>query len=87
MLASEKKPIRQTYRAQLEGLFDIPQYASLTKDIADNARIRNALAHEYPYLRYARVSQVAEYAVELYTDLLRCTKTWIEAQDDPEDAR
>ncbi|MFW5843605.1 MAG: type VII toxin-antitoxin system MntA family adenylyltransferase antitoxin [Spirochaetota bacterium] len=78
VVASQGKPVAQTYRGVLESLDDISQFKGLGRPLAENARVRNALAHEYLDLRYTQVSRAAEGAESLYGRLVSAAEAWID---------
>lgn len=78
VLASEGQPLPQTYRATLEALGHVAPFQKVAGRLADNARIRNMLAHEYLDLRYTQTAAVAEDAVAVYGGLLAALDAWME---------
>ena len=83
VVASKGRPVAQTYRGVLESLDDISHFKGLGRPLAENARVRNALAHEYLDLRYTQVSRAANDAVGLYTRLADATQRWIDETETP----
>lgn len=73
VVASEKPPVPQTYYAIVSSLEGVPAFADLAADLAENTRLRNALAHEYLDMRYSEVARVAGRAEELYGRLADAT--------------
>lgn len=73
VLASEHRPVPQTYRETLEQLGTVDGFrppAVDTAHLARNTRVRNMLAHEYLDLRYSRVHDVADDASRVYGALV-----------------
>jgi uncharacterized protein len=79
VVASEKPPVPQTYYAIVSSLEGVPAFAHVAGDLAENTRLRNALAHEYLDMRYSEVARVAGRAEELYGGLADAVDTFRES--------
>ena len=82
VLASERRPVPQTYREALEMLATVDgfrEHGELTRRLAANTRVRNMLAHEYLDLRYTQVHQVVTTAASDYGALLAALRVWLAA--------
>ncbi len=81
VLASERRPVPQTYRETVELLGTVEGFKHMAEDaryLAENTRVRNMLAHEYLDLRYTVVNNVVDHADKRYGKLVEALRTWIE---------
>ena len=81
VLASERRPVPQTYRETVELLATVDGFRHIAEDLrflAENTRVRNMLAHEYLDLRYTVVNNVVDHAAERYGKLVEALRAWIE---------
>jgi uncharacterized protein YutE (UPF0331/DUF86 family) len=82
VLASERRPVPQTYRETVELLQTVEgfkgQAAAVTR-LAANTRTRNMLAHEYLDLRYTRINAVVDHAAQTYGWLATALREWMSA--------
>ncbi len=80
VLASERRPVPQTYRETLEMLATVEgfrEHDAVAHRLAANTRIRNMLAHEYLDLRYTQVNKVVDHAGETYGTLVDALRDWL----------
>jgi len=80
VLASERRPVPQTYRETLEMLSTVDGFrdrTAVTRRLAENSRIRNMLVHEYLELRYTQVNAVMDGAAATYGALAEGLRTWM----------
>ena len=80
VLASERRPVPQTYRETLEQLGTVEGFRELGElpgRLAENTRVRNMLAHEYLDLRYTQVHEVVAGAARDYGALVRALRAWM----------
>jgi uncharacterized protein YutE (UPF0331/DUF86 family)/predicted nucleotidyltransferase len=80
VLASERRPVPQTYRESVEMLSTVEGFrdrAAVARRLAENTRIRNMLAHEYLDLRYTQVGAVVDGAAETYGALVEALRGWM----------
>ena len=80
VLASERRPVPQTYRETVEMLATVEGFRDRAADarrLAENTRIRNMLAHEYLDLRYTQVNAVVDGAAETYRALVDALRAWM----------
>ena len=82
VLASERRPVPQTYRETLEMLATVEgfrEHDAMAHRLAANTRIRNMLAHEYLDLRYTQVNNVVDHAGQTYAALVDALRAWMAA--------
>lgn len=80
VLASERRPVPNTYREAVEMLATVNGFREqeeITRRLAANTRVRNMLAHEYLDLRYTRVNAVVDHAADTYGALVAALRAWI----------
>jgi len=80
VLASERRPIPQTYRETVEMIATVDgfrEHADVAGRLAANTGVRNMLAHEYLDLRYTRINRVVDHAAETYGILVTALRTWL----------
>jgi len=71
LLASDKKRLPATYRETLEFLGLLPDFEEeLAKELANFAKLRNLLAHEYLDIRFRHIRQFIDKALPLYEKLI-----------------
>lgn len=78
LLASEKKKIPHTYRETMRELELIEGFNRETANgLADFAKLRNILAHEYLDIRFEQIKKFVQTSEPIYKDLLKFTKDFI----------
>lgn len=80
VLASERRPVPQTYRETVEMIATVQgvrELEAVAQRLAANTRVRNMLAHEYLDLRYTRVNAVVDHAAEDYGTLVAALRSWM----------
>ncbi|MBI5208026.1 MAG: DUF86 domain-containing protein [Candidatus Firestonebacteria bacterium] len=83
LLASEKRRIYQTYKDAMQGLSTLENFDSNTaSQLAEFAKLRNILAHEYLDIRFARIQKFIQKS-DVYKKLLVFVKEKI--KDSAED--
>ncbi len=71
LLASEKKPIPETYRTILADLTALPGFEhTRAEELAQFAKMRNLLAHEYLDIRFNQLKKFAAEGEETYRYLV-----------------
>lgn len=75
LLASQKKELPETYASILSALEGFP--ASAAQQLAEFAKLRNILAHEYLDLRFKKIKRFIDAAPELYSKLLNYAKSFL----------
>ncbi|MBI5207873.1 MAG: DUF86 domain-containing protein [Candidatus Firestonebacteria bacterium] len=77
LLASEKRKIYQTYKDAMQGLSTLENFDSNTaSQLAEFAKLRNILAHEYLDIRFARIKKFIQES-DAYKKLLEFVKNKI----------
>ncbi len=75
ILASEKKPLPETYAEVILNLGLLEEFNNeASRQLAEFARLRNILAHEYLDLRYYKIKKFSGEAERLYSVLLKFAK-------------
>ena len=78
ILASEKKKIPQTYREILQELSLINDFDQETAEkLAQFAKLRNILAHEYIDIRFAQIKKFVQESEPAYRQLLNFVKKFV----------
>ena len=78
VLASEHKPIPQTYYQTMEELVLIKGFdQQMAKKLAEFTKLRNFLAHEYLEMRYHQITKFIQDAQSLYEGYLMFVKTFL----------
>ncbi len=78
ILASEKKTIPQTYREILQALSMIDNFpVAVAEELAQFAKLRNILAHEYLDLRFQKLKKFIAGSETLYKQLVAFTRVFI----------
>ncbi len=71
ILASEKRPLPETYAQLLSSLREFEDFNENTAQrLGEFAKLRNILAHEYLDLRYSKIQNFLEAAKEVYQELI-----------------
>ncbi|MEK7621678.1 MAG: HepT-like ribonuclease domain-containing protein [Patescibacteria group bacterium] len=81
LLASEKRPLPQTYKTILQELSAIPDFEpTIATALADFTHMRNILAHEYLDIRFSLLSKFINNAPPAYDYLINfCKKKLLES--------
>ncbi len=81
ILASNKESLPDTYIEIMRSLGKMKNFDQKTAEkLADFAKLRNLLAHEYLDLRFAKIKKFLEFAEEIYGRLLKFSKNIVDAE-------
>lgn len=80
ILASEHRPVPQTYGQILADLEGLPALSGLCGRLRPLAPLRNLMAHEYSDLRYSRVAQFAASGSAAVAELVQAARRWMSDQ-------
>ncbi len=76
LLASERKPIPQTYQEMLRNLAALEGFeASLAEGLSPWVKLRNILAHQYLDLRWEQIRRFIKDSPNAYSSLINRVKT------------
>jgi len=79
LLASEHQKIPDTYKEMMQILALLPNFEkSAAEKLAEFAKLRNLLAHEYLDLRFDKISRFAKEAAPIYQALIDYVKKILE---------
>jgi len=78
ILASEKKPIPETYRLIIENLGTVGDFnQEIATALSNFSKMRNILAHEYLDIRFAQIKKFTEESEEAYKYLVDFVKKFV----------
>lgn len=77
ILASEHRPVPQTYGRILSDLEELPAFSRFTGRLAPLAPLRNVMAHEYLDLRFTRINNFVDTEVEVVAELATAVREWL----------
>jgi uncharacterized protein YutE (UPF0331/DUF86 family)/predicted nucleotidyltransferase len=77
VLASQHRPVPQTYGQILADLEVLPGFSPLAGRLSPLAALRNLMAHEYLDVRFSRVRRFAATDWAAVADLARVTREWL----------
>lgn len=78
ILASEKRPIPNSYRAILQDLSYVKNFDSkIAEELGNYAKVRNVLAHEYLDLRFAGLKKFVDESESFYQYLIDFAKKFV----------
>lgn len=81
ILASERNRMPQTYRETIHGLGNLEEFdAGLADELADFARLRNFLAHEYLGIRFSGIREFIDACPRLYDSFGAQVESWLARQ-------
>ena len=78
ILASEKRPVPNSYRAILQDLSYVKNFDSkVAEELGNYAKVRNVLAHEYLDLRFAGLKKFVDKSESFYQYLIDFAKKFV----------
>ena len=78
ILASERRPVPNSYRAILQDLSYIKNFDSkVAEELGNYAKVRNVLAHEYLDLRFANLKKFVDESESFYQYLIDFAKKFV----------
>lgn len=78
ILASEKRPIPQTYRQIIEDLGLLKDFNPQTaQKLANFSKLRNILAHEYLDIRFNQINRFIQESEQAYQELVEFIKQFV----------
>jgi uncharacterized protein YutE (UPF0331/DUF86 family)/predicted nucleotidyltransferase len=78
ILASERSRMPRTYRETVERLGAVDVFdPAVCEELAEFARLRNMLAHEYLDLRFSRIREFIDQAPVLYESFLKSARSFV----------